>query len=247
MPEMEPASLKTTRSKLPAWFDLAIGTSILQYGQRLAARELLVNTLGNIAVRTLCPSWRREVIYTKHLGLSLEESGLEHLAVVDMQSDELLHGRCRPSLGHQMHREIMRWRPDIHATVHLHSDDVIAFFAVMQWQEMRYVSNDTAIVMGKPPCILGKGVNVELDVCAIGRCAGDTNCIVMPGHGITSFGRDLSEAYHRAVAFVAEIRRLITCQQLSAATGKPIVFASEVDVRHMYELADQIIYGSTRA
>ncbi|MGE8059180.1 class II aldolase/adducin family protein [Pseudomonas sp. NPDC089547] len=245
MSEMNLVSLEASQSNLPTWFDMAIGASILQYGQRLATRELLVNTLGNIAVRTQCPFWKREVIYTKHLGLSLEESGLENLAVLDMQSDELLHGRCRPSLGHQMHREIMRWRPDIHATVHLHPDDVIAFYAVMQWREMRYVSNDTALVMGKPPCILGEGVNVELDVSVIGRCAGDTNCIVMPGHGITSFGRDLSQAYHRAVALVAEIRRLIICQQLSAATGTPIVFASEDDVRHMYELGEQIIYGST--
>ncbi|GLO54593.1 class II aldolase/adducin family protein [Pseudomonas kermanshahensis] len=245
MPEMKLASLELSPSGLPAWFDLATGASILQYGQRLAARELLVNTLGNIVVRTHCPYWKREVMYTKHLGLSLEESGLEHLAVLDMQSDELLHGRCRPSLGHQMHREIMRCRHDIHATVHLHPDDVIAFFSVMQWRQMRYVSNDTALVMGKPPCILGEGVNVELDVSAIGRCADDTNCIVMPGHGITSFGRDLSEAYHRAVAFVAEIRRLIICQHLSAATGKSIAFASEEEVQHMYELGEQVIYGST--
>lgn len=246
MPEMKLSNLERSRSALPIWFDLETGTSILKYGQRLAARALLVNTLGNIVVRKYCPYWKREVMYTKHLGLSLEESDLEHLAVLDMQSDELLHGNCRPSLGHQMHREIMRWRSDIHATVHLHPDEVIAFFSVMQWQQMKYVSNDTALVMGKPPCILAQGVNVELDVSAIGRCAGDTNCIVMPGHGITSFGRDLSEAYHRAVAFVAEIRRLITCHQLSAATGNSIAFASEEDVRHMYEVGEQVIYGSTR-
>lgn len=246
MPEMKLAPREPLQPGLPAWFDLAIGSDILQYGQRLAARELLVNTLGNIVVRTHCPYWQREVMYTKHLGVSLEESGLEQLAVLDGQSDELLHGHCRPSLGHRMHREIMRCRPDIQATVHRHPDEVIAFFSVMQWQHMRYVSNDTALVMGKPPCILGEGVNVELDVAAIGRCAGDTNCIVMPGHGITSFGRDLSEAYHRAVAFVAEIRRLINCQYLSAATGNPIAFASEDDVRQMYALGEQVIYGSTR-
>lgn len=246
MPEMKLARRDPSGAGLPAWFNLAIGTHILQYGQRLAARELLVNTLGNIVVRTPCPYWKREVMYTKHLGVSLEESGLEHLAVLDMQSDELLHGHCRPSLGHQMHREIMRCRPDVHATVHLHPDDVIAFFSVMQWRHMRYVSNDTALVMGKPPCILGEGVNIELDVSAIGRCASDTNCIVMPGHGITSFGRDLSQAYHRAVAFVAEIRRLITCQQLSAATGQAIAFASEDDVRQLYALGEQVIYGETR-
>ena len=243
MPELKLAGPEASKPGLPAWFDLAIGNSILQYGQRLAARQLLVNTLGNIAIRNHCPYWRREVIYTKHRGVSLEESGLEHLAVLDMQSNELLHGRFRPSAGHQMHREIMRCRSDVNATVHLHPNEVISFFAVMQWREMAYVSNDTALVMGKPPCILREGVNIELDVSAIGQCAHDTNCIVMPGHGITSFGRDLSEAFHRAVAFTAEISRLITSQCLSAATGKSVVYASDEQVQHMYESGEQVIYG----
>lgn len=116
----------------PAWLDLDICNSILLYGQRLAARQLIVNTLGNIAVRSYCPYKRREIIYTKHRGVSLEECGLEHVVVLDMQSDELLHGRFRPSQGHQMHREIMHCRPDINATVHIHPNEVIAFFAVMQ-------------------------------------------------------------------------------------------------------------------
>ncbi|WP_434648135.1 class II aldolase/adducin family protein [Pseudomonas sp. D1-2] len=244
MPELKLADTESLKSGLPAWFDLAIGNSILQYGQRLAARQLLVNTLGNIAIRSNCPYWRREVVYTKHRGVSLEECDLEHLAVLDLQSNKLLHGRFRPSIGHQMHREIMRCRSDVNATVHLHPNDVISFFAVMRWQEMEYVSNDTALVMGKPPCILGEGVNIELDVSAIRQCAHDTNCIVMPGHGITSFGRDLSEAFHRAVAFTAEITRLITSQCLSAATGKSVLYTSEEQVRQMYELGEQVIYGS---
>jgi L-fuculose-phosphate aldolase len=246
MPELKRAGFEPSRAGLPAWFDLAIGNSIVQYGQRLAARQLLVNTLGNIAVRSRCAYWQRDVIYTKHRGISLEECGLEHLSVLDMQSDELLHGRFHPSQGHQMHREIMRCRADINATVHLHPNDVIAFFAVMQWREMAYVSNDTALVMGKPPSILDAGINVELDISAIGRCASDTNCIVMPSHGITCFGRDLSEAFHRAVAFTAEISRLITSHCLSAATGKSVVYASHEEVRQMYALGEQVIYGGMR-
>jgi L-fuculose-phosphate aldolase len=184
------------------------------------------------------------VVYTKHRGVSLEECGLDHLAVLDLQSNELLHGRFHPSVGHQMHREIMLCRSDVNATVHLHPNDVISFFAVMQWHEMEYVSNDTALVMGKPPYILSEGVNIELDVSAIRHCAHHTNCIVMPGHGITSFGRDLSEAFHRAVAFTAEISRLITSQCLSAVTGKSVVYASERQVKQMYELGEQVIYGA---
>lgn len=243
MPEGKFAALESCDIGLPAWFDLTIGQHILQYGQRLSARQLLVNTLGNIALRHHCPHWQRDVIYTKHLGISLEESALSHLVVLDLQSDALLHGHYRPSTGHQMHREIMRCRPDINATVHIHPNQVIAFFAVMQWQEMRYVSNDTALVMGKPPCILARGVNIELDVSAISACAAHTNCIVMPGHGITCFGRNLSQAFHRAVSFTAEISRLITSQQVSAATGRPVVYASSEEVKSLYAQGERVIYG----
>lgn len=243
MSDLRLASQSKNKEEMPAWLDLDICNSILQYGQRLAARQLIVNTLGNIAVRSYCQYWQREVIYTKHRGVSLEECGLEHIAVLDMQSDELLHGRFRPSEGHQMHREIMRCRPDINATVHLHPNEVIAFFAVMQWREMSYVSTDTALVMGKPPCILSEGVNIELDISAIRCCVENTNCIVMPSHGITSCGRDVSEAYHRAIALTAEISRLMASQWLSALTGKSVVYASNDEVKQMYQLGEQVIYG----
>jgi L-fuculose-phosphate aldolase len=205
-----------------------------------------MNTLGNIAVRRYCDHWHRDVVYTKPRGLSLEECALEHIVVLDLQSDELLHGSVRPSLGHQMHREILRCRTDINATVHLHPDDVVAFFAVMPWRTMKYVSNDTALVMGKPPHILGEGVNIELDIGAIALCAPHTNCIVMPGHGITTMGRNLSEAFHRALAFTAEVGRLITCQQLALASGFPVVYAGDNDVQQMYHAGDEVIYGGAR-
>lgn len=231
------------RCEIPEWFDRATAQGILLYGQRLATRRLLMNTLGNIAVRRHCPHWRCDVVYTKHLGLSLEECELEHIVVLDLLSNELLHGTTRPSLGHRMHREILCRRPDINATVHLHPNDVIAFFSVLRWRAMKYVSTDTALVMGKPPCILGEGVNIELDIQAIARCVSDTNCIVMPGHGITTLGRNLSEAFHRALAFTAEVGRLIVSQQLAAASGFPVVYVDEADVQQMYRQGEEIIYG----
>lgn len=230
-------------SELPVWFERKIAQDILLYGQRLAARQLLMNTLGNIAVRRPCPHRRRDVIYTKHLGLSLEECGLEHIVVLDLLTDELIHGVTRPSVGHRMHREIFSCRPDINATVHLHPNEVLAFFSVMRWRAMKYVSNDTALVLGKPPRILDEGVNIELDIHAISQCVTETNCIVMPGHGITTFGRNLSEAFHRALAFTAEVGRLIVSQQLAVASGCSVVFASEEEVRLMYRKGEEIIYG----
>ena len=39
MPELKLAGPETSKPGLPAWFDQVIGNSILQYGQRLAARN----------------------------------------------------------------------------------------------------------------------------------------------------------------------------------------------------------------
>ncbi|MNH47345.1 hypothetical protein D3C79_1105310 [compost metagenome] len=65
----------------------------------------------------------------------------------------------------------------------------------------------------------------------------------MPGHGITALGRNLSEAFHRALAFTAEVGRLIVSQQLAAASGCPVIYANENEVREMYRQGEEVIYG----
>jgi L-fuculose-phosphate aldolase len=218
-----------------------IAAEMLRYARLLSARGLVVNTFGNIAIREV--DGDRHIIHTKHRGISLEEMGPEHLVAIDLDSNELVAGHVRPSIGYQMHREIFKCRPDVNATIHLHPDDVIAYFAVMPGETMPYVSNDTALVMGKPPYLAPRLLNLELDVATIPSFIQDTNCIVMPGHGITTMGRDLSEAYHRAVSFSAEITRLGKSVVLAASSGRPVAYTAPDEIEHMYEIAETTIYG----
>ncbi|MEB0140487.1 MULTISPECIES: class II aldolase/adducin family protein [unclassified Undibacterium] len=225
--------------------DAAIVYNILLYAQRLSARALVTNTFGNIAIRKRPKSGRNDVIYTKHRGISLEEMGEQHIVAIDLETNELLLGSIRPSIGYQMHREIFRCRPDVHATIHLHPDDVIAYFSVMHGNEMCYVSNDTALVMGNPPCILPQSLNLELDISPLAGFIQNTNCIVMPNHGITTMGRNLSEAYHRAVSFSAEISRIIKSLLVSKSTGLPVSYTAPEEIEHMYRIGEEAIYGKT--
>ena len=73
-----------------------------------------------------------------------------------------------------------------------------------------------------------------------------TNCIVMPNHGVTTFGRDLSEAYHRLTSVIAEVQRIIQALQIATMTGKEVNWIPEQEVRQMFENSEQVVYGVMR-
>jgi L-fuculose-phosphate aldolase len=217
---------------------------LVRYGEWLTRRGYVVNTLGNIAVRGEHPrDPGMQVAYTKHMGVSLEEMTEENVVVTDLLRGELLFGTRPPSLGHQMNRAVFRLRPDVNAVIHVHVDDVIAYFSVTGERELRYVSADAALVLGRPVLVLDPNVNVERDALLLEQTAGGTNCIVMPNHGITTFGRTLSEAYHRTNSLVAEVRRIIKAMELSELTGRPLPWLPDAIVQQMYRDGESVIYG----
>ena len=69
-----------------------------------------------------------------------------------------------------------------------------------------------------------------------------TNCLVLLGHGLTTLGRTISEAYHRLTAFTSEVRRNILAEQLAALKGTRVAYRSQAEVERMYRLAEQVIY-----
>lgn len=223
----------------------AIIEDILRYAKRVARRNLVCNTFGSIAVLDTDDATGRPVVYTKHMGISLEEMGPENIVVLDLETDRLLHGTVRPSIGHQMNREIFRCRPDIRAVIHLHPDEVISYFSILHGERDRYISNDTALVMQGPVEVLAPDVNIELDLAPLRPIVRKTNCIVMPQHGITTLGETVSEAYHRACSIVAESRRLLFARILAANTGQTMPFVSDDSIRHMQDIGRKAIYGSS--
>ena len=66
--------------------------------------------------------------------------------------------------------------------------------------------------------------------------------MVLVGHGITTLGRNISEAYHRLNTLTAEVRRTILAEQLAFSKGAKPAFRSKEEIQSMYRFAEQIIY-----
>jgi ribulose-5-phosphate 4-epimerase/fuculose-1-phosphate aldolase len=222
--------------------DPALVETFLRYARLLAARGYVHNTLGNVVIRAAHADYPHGVAYTKHAEISLEEMQAENVVITDIPTSRVLYGEKLTSIGHNLSREILRLRPDIHATIHVHDDALISLLGSGAVKEVRMLSLDPPFVLGKPVHYVPAHVDVEADVSGVQDFIHGTNSVVLVGHGVTSLGRTLSEAYHRLNTLTAEARRNIEAERLAAATGTRPSYRSEAEVEAMYRHADSIIY-----
>jgi ribulose-5-phosphate 4-epimerase/fuculose-1-phosphate aldolase len=222
--------------------DPAVIETFLRYARLLAARGYVHNTLGNIVIRVPHADYPHGVAYTKHAELSLEEMTAENVVITDIPTSRVLHGGKMTSIGHNLSREILRLRPDIHATIHVHDDALISLLGSGAVKEVGMLSLDPPFVLGKPVHYVPANVDVEADVSGVKDFIQDTNSVVLVGHGVTTLGRSVSEAYHRLTTLTAEARRNIDAELLAAAKGTRPAYRSEAEVQAMYRHAESIIY-----
>ena len=225
-------------------FDPQLGRQLLKYARLVSARGYVHNTLGNIVLRAPCAGYPHGVAYTKHAELSLEEMELENIVITDIPSSRILYGSKMTSVGHNLSREILRLRPDIHATIHVHDDAMIAYFGSGAFREVKALSLDMPFVLGKPIHYVPGHVDVEADVSGVKDFIQDTNSVVLLGHGITTLGRNVSEAYHRLNSLTAEIRRNVAAELLALAKGTTPQYRGQAEIESMYRFAESIIYPS---
>jgi ribulose-5-phosphate 4-epimerase/fuculose-1-phosphate aldolase len=223
-------------------FDPEVGRTLLKYARLVAARGYIHNTLGNIVLRAPHPDYPYGLAYTKHAELSLEEMELENIVITDIPTSRILHGSKVTSIGHNLSREILRLRPDIHATIHVHDDAMIAYFGSGAFAEVKTLSLDLPFVLGKPIHYVPGHVDVEADVSGVKDFIQDTNSVVLLGHGITTLGRNVSEAYHRLNSLTAEIRRNVAAELLALAKGTRPQYRGQAEIESMYRFAESIIY-----
>ena len=222
--------------------DPPVVETFLRYARLLAARGYVHNTLGNIVLRVPHPDFPHGIAYTKHAELSLEEMTAENIVMTDIPTSRVLYGGRVTSIGHNLSREILRLRPDIHATIHVHDDALIAFLGCGAHQQIGMLSLDPPFVLGKPIHYVEAHVDVEADVSSVEDFIQNTNSVVLVGHGVTTLGRNVSEAYHRLNTLIAEVRRNIAAELLAAAAGTRPAYRSEAEVQAMYRHAEAIIY-----
>src|SRR5262245_36634037 len=228
-------------------FDPAIGELLLRYARMIVARGYVHNSLGNLAIRVPHPDFEHGVAYTKHAEVSLEEMAIEHVVITDIPTPTLLYGTVPTSVGHNLNREILRLRGDVHAVIHAHHDETIALFASGAVKELRVLSLEFPYVMARPPHVVPSHLDVEQDVGPVGAFIHDTNAVIMENHGVTTLGRTVSEAYHRLNTLTSEVRRNVMAIQLASAAGTQIHAIAPDAVDWMYRHAESVIYPSRDA
>ena len=222
-------------------FDPAFAEQVVRYGRMIVARGYIHNSLGNLAIRVPHPGYPHGVVYTKHSGVSLEEMSVDNVVVTDIPTNRLIHGTVPTSVGHNLNREILRLRPDVGAVIHVHHDETIAWLASGA-REIRPVSLEYPYVMAKPAYVVPSHLDVEQDVDPIKEFVAETNALVMIRHGITTLGRDISEAYHRLNTLTSEVRRNVMIETLCAVRGTKGEYLGQDEVDWMYRYAEQVIY-----
>jgi ribulose-5-phosphate 4-epimerase/fuculose-1-phosphate aldolase len=226
----------------PVTLDREVAKTFIKYARLVAGRGYIHNTLGNIVLRVPHPEHPHGVAYTKHAELSLEEMEIENIVITDIPTSAILYGDRITSIGHNLSREILRLRPDIHATIHVHDDALLAFFGSGAYREVKTISLDLPFVLGKPIHYVPAHVDVEADVSSVKDFIGDTNSVVLLGHGVTTLGRHVSEAYHRLNSLSAEVRRNIEAELLAQRAGSKPQYRSHDEIQAMYRFAESIIY-----
>jgi ribulose-5-phosphate 4-epimerase/fuculose-1-phosphate aldolase len=226
----------------PVALDPAVAKTFVKYARLVSARGYVHNTLGNIVIRVPYPDFPHGVAYTKHAELSLEEMEAENIVVTDIPTSRVLLGDKITSIGHNLSREILRLRPDIHATIHVHDDALLSFFGSGAYREVKTISLDLPFVLGKPIHYVPAHVDVEADVSSVKDFIAGTNSVVLLGHGVTTLGRNVSEAYHRLNSLTAEVRRNIEAELLAERAGSRPAYRSEDEIQSMYRFAESIIY-----
>jgi L-fuculose-phosphate aldolase len=224
-------------------FDGGVGQLLLRYARMVVARGYVHNSLGNLAIRVPHPDFEHGIVYTKHAEVSLEEMTIDNVVITDIPTGALLHGTVPTSVGHNLNREILRLRPDIHAVIHVHHDETIALLASGALKELRVLSLEFPYVMAKPPHIVPSHLDVEQDVGPVADFIQDTNSVLMENHGVTTLGRTVSEAYHRLNTLTSEVRRNAMTTLLAAA-GSEIHAIDPDAVTWMYRHAESVIYPS---
>ena len=225
-------------------FDPGVAEQILTYARRLTSRGYIANQLGNIAVRVPHPDHEHGVIYTKHAGVSLEDATADNVVITDVPAGALLYGRVPTSIGHQLNREILRLRPDVGAVIHVHHDDTIALFASRAVKELRVLSLEFPLIMGRPPVVLPSHIDVEQDVGPVGGFIHETNAIIIENHGVTTLGTTVAEAYYRLNTLAAEVRRVIQAETLAAAARTEVAYLAPDAVDFMYRNARDLQYAA---
>jgi L-ribulose-5-phosphate 4-epimerase len=164
--------------------------------------------------------------------MSYDELSPQDMIVTDIEMN-VLDGRWRPSVAHNLWTGILRARPDMHAIVHTHSTHATAFSVANTPIPM--VTETMANWFGGPvPVVPYLSVEDPDFVSRPVETLADGYAVLLGRHGPIVVGADLEKALERAVTLEEGAKIYFAARVL----GDPEVFPPE-EARASFEFYNQ--------
>ena len=194
---------------------------LIKYGKLIYAEKLVIGTGGNISVRA------KDKIYIKASGVSLENSTMEDYNEVDIRSGKAvcLKGPC--SVEIPMHTACYKARPDIGAAVHTHP--VYGTVLSASAKRLGFVSYEFMCMLKSDVPVINYKSSGSIELAnAVAKMIKKHNAVILKNHGSIVVGKDLKEAYERAIA----LERACKIYVLSKLTGK-VSLIQKSELKHV--------------
>jgi L-fuculose-phosphate aldolase len=194
----------------------AARAQLVSYSARLLADGLAVGSAGNISVRL------GEVVAITPSGIGYDEMRPADVCVVALDGTEL-DGTETPSSETPMHLAIYAATPAA-AIVHTHSPEVIALSASRpELPAIHYAITGLGGPVRVAPYV--RFGSAGLAAAAVGALDGRT-AVILRNHGAVTYGRDLAQAYDRALL----LEWLARTYRMALSYGEPVTLsAAELD------------------
>ena len=168
---------------------------LLRYGKKIAEAGLVIGSGGNISIR------HKNTIYMKARGISLGRATVRDFPKINIDNNETtLINKVKLTSEFRMHLLCYLVRPDIGAVVHTHPP--LAFSLANKIRTIKITSLEIKVAIGSRNIPVVKDLpsgSQELAE-AVAKKVRKYNVVLLKNHGLVTMGKDLDEAYTRALA-----------------------------------------------
>ena len=207
---------------------------LVKYGRLLFEKGFCPATSGNLSVR-LDP-WRILITPT---GVSKGELSPADLAVISPNGQHRF-GRRNASSEKDMHLQIYRLRPDVHAVVHAHPPKATAF-ACAGIPLDQPIASEFSMALGVVPLARYGAPGTPDVAAALADLAPRHTAVLMGNHGVVTYGKDLFDA-HGKMELVEHFAEIV---QGTLLAGRQAELSAE-DLRRLNEAAVRYKGGARR-
>lgn len=179
----------------------AVRRSVLDTAQRLAAKDLVEGTSGNVSGRVDDGS-----VWVTPSSVPYDTMALEDLVLVDLDG-EVLEGERGPSSEKGLHLACYRAFPEVGGVIHSHPVHA-SMFALVREPVPAAIEEFVVFVGGDVPCCEYRTTGTPELGDEVARNLADRSAVLLANHGMVSVGASPEQALH-AAAVVERTARIV--------------------------------------